>query len=97
MNIVGMDDALQDRVSSLCSSTFSRRIVGFQYVVLAEDLTSALLAIDDDGGFYIPGVDGPLQDNLGESLATIKTENGIPAAAWRGNVVWSERPVLTAQ
>ncbi|HFZ1853095.1 TPA: hypothetical protein ACIJYK_003069 [Serratia marcescens] len=97
MNIVGMDDALQDRVSSLCSSTFSRRIVGFQYVVLAEDLTSALLAIDDDGGFYIPGVDGPLQDNLGESLATIKTDNGIPAAAWRGNVVWSERPVLTAQ
>ncbi|WP_195906494.1 hypothetical protein, partial [Serratia marcescens] len=97
MNIVGMDDALQDRVSSLCSSTFSRRIVGFQYVVLAEDLKSALLAIDDDGGFYIPGIEGPLQDNLGESLATIKTENGVPAAAWRGNVVWSERPVLTAQ
>ncbi|CVB60505.1 Uncharacterised protein [Serratia marcescens] len=97
MNIVGMDDALQDRVSSLCSSTFSRRIVGFQYVVLADDLKSALLAIDDDGGFYIPGIEGPLQDNLGESLATIKTENGVPAAAWRGNVVWSERPVLTAQ
>ncbi|HBH6866669.1 hypothetical protein [Serratia marcescens] len=97
MNIVGMDDALQDRVSSLCSSTFSRRIVGFQYVVLAEDLKSALLAIDDDGGFYIPGIEGPLQDNLGESLATIKTENGVPAAAWRGNVVWSDRPVLTAQ
>lgn len=97
MNIVGMDDAIQDRVSSLCSSTFSRRIVGFQYVVLAEDLKSALLAIDDDGGFYIPGIEGPLQDNLGESLATIKTENGVPAAAWRGNVVWSERPVLTAQ
>lgn len=97
MNIVGMDDALQDRVSSLCSSTFSRRIVGFQYVVLAEDLKSALLAIDDDGGFYIPGIDGPLQDNLGESLASIKTVGGVPAVAWRGDVVWSERPVLTAQ
>ncbi len=97
MNIVGMDDALQDRVSSLCSSTFSRRIVGFQYVVLAEDLKSALLAIDDDGGVHIPGIDGPLQDNLGESLASIKTVGGVPAAAWRGDVVWSERPVLTAQ
>lgn len=97
MNIVGMDDALQDRVSSLCSSTFSRRIVGFQYVVLAEDLKSALLAIDDDGGFYIPGIEGPLQDNLGESLASITTVGGVPAAAWRGDIVWSERPVLTAQ
>lgn len=97
MHIVGMDDALQDRLSSLCSATFTRRMVGIQYAVFAEDLKTALMAIDDDGGMYIPGIDGPLQDNLGESLASLKTLNGVPAAAWRGEVVWSERPVLTAQ
>ncbi|HID8081125.1 hypothetical protein I5Q47_09200 [Serratia marcescens] len=97
VRMVGMDDVLQDRLESICSTNFSRRIVGFQYVIFAKDLTSALFAIDDDGGVHIPGIDGPLQDNLGESLASIKTVNGVPAAAWRGEVVWSERPVLTAQ
>ncbi|HFF9774455.1 hypothetical protein V6272_06315 [Serratia marcescens] len=97
VRVVGMDDVLQDRLESICSTNFSRRIVGFQYVIFAKDLTSALFAIDDDGGVHIPGIDGPLQDNLGESLASIKTVNGVPAAAWRGEVVWSERPVLTAQ
>lgn len=97
VRIVGMDDVLQDRLDSICSTNFSRRIVGFQYVIFAKDLKTALFAIDDDGGVYIPGIDGPLQDNLGESLASIKTANGVPAAAWRGSVVWSERPVLTAQ
>ncbi len=97
VRMVGMDDVLQDRLESICSTNFSRRIVGFQYVIFAKDLTSALFAIDDDGGVHIPGIDGPLQDNLGESLASIKTVGGVPAAAWRGDVVWSERPVLTAQ
>ncbi|AYJ94926.1 hypothetical protein D1220_22810 [Klebsiella pneumoniae] len=97
IRIVGMDDVLQDRLDSICSTNFSRRIVGFQHVIFAKDLKTALFAIDDDGGVHIPGVDGPLQDNLGESHASIKTANGVPAAAWRKNVVWSERPVLTAQ
>ncbi|HFY9976746.1 TPA: prophage tail fiber N-terminal domain-containing protein [Serratia marcescens] len=97
VRMVGMDDVLQDRLESICSTNFSRRIVGFQYVIFAKDLKSALFAIDDDGGVHIPGIDGPLQDNLGESLASIKTVGGVPAAAWRGDVVWSERPVLTAQ
>ncbi|EFE93491.1 prophage tail fiber N-terminal domain-containing protein [Serratia odorifera] len=97
IRIVGTDDVLQDRLNAICSTTFSRRIVGFQFVIFTSDMKTALLAIDDDGGVHIPGVDGPLQDNLGESLATIKTESGVPAAAWRGKIVWSERPVLTAQ
>ncbi|WP_243403112.1 hypothetical protein [Serratia marcescens] len=97
VRMVGMDDVLQDRLESICSTNFSRRIVGFQYVLFAKDLKSALFAIDDDGGVHVPGIDGPLQDNLGESLASIKTVDGVPAAAWRGEVVWSERPVLTAQ
>ncbi|CAB1208872.1 hypothetical protein [Serratia marcescens] len=97
VRMVGMDDVLQDRLESICSTNFSRRIVGFQYVIFAKDLKSALFAIDDDGGVHIPGINGPLQDNLGESLASIKTVDGVPAAAWRGEVVWSERPVLTAQ
>ncbi|MGQ6036542.1 hypothetical protein ACUNGS_19265, partial [Serratia sp. IR-2025] len=97
MRIVGIDDVLQDRLAAICSTNFSRRIVGFQHVIFAKDLKSALFAIDDDGGVHIPGVDGPLQDNLGESLASIKSAGGIPAAAWRGDIVWSERPVLTAQ
>lgn len=97
MRIVGMDDVLQDRLDTICSTNFSRRIVGFQHVLFAKDLKTALFAIDDDGGVFIPGINGPLQDNLGESLASIKTVNGIPAAAWRNSVVWSERPVLTVQ
>jgi hypothetical protein len=97
LRVVGMDDILQDRLDAICSTTFSRRVVGFQFVIFTSDMKTALLAIDDDGGLHVPGIDGPLQDNLGESLATIKTVGGIPAAAWRGNVVWSERPVLTAQ
>ncbi|QNO00921.1 peptidoglycan/LPS O-acetylase [Serratia phage vB_SspM_BZS1] len=97
MRIVGMDDVLQDRLDTICSTNFSRRIVGFQHVLFAKDLKTALFAIDDDGGVFIPGINGPLQDNLGESLASIKTVNGIPAAAWRNSVVWSDRPVLTAQ
>ncbi|HFF8985396.1 hypothetical protein [Serratia marcescens] len=97
VRMVGMDDVLQDRLESICSTNFSRRIVGFQYVIFAKDLKSALFAIDDDGGVHIPGIDGPLQDNLGESLASIKTVDGVPSAAWRGEAVWSERPVLTAQ
>lgn len=97
VRMVGMDDVLQDRLESICSTNFSRRIVGFQYVIFAKDLKSALFAIDDDGGVHIPGIEGPLQDNLGESLASVKTVGGVPAAAWRGDIVWSERPVLTAQ
>ncbi|HEP0388797.1 TPA: hypothetical protein QIT20_002259 [Serratia marcescens] len=97
LRVVGMDDILQDRLDAICSTTFSRRVVGFQFVIFTSDMKTALFAIDDDGGLHVPGIDGPLQDNLGESLATIKTVGGIPAAAWRGNVVWSERPVLTAQ
>ncbi|MEQ0227633.1 hypothetical protein ABLV17_07595 [Klebsiella sp. CN_Kp091] len=97
IRIVGTDDVLQDRLNALCSTNFSRTIIGFQHVVFAADLKTAIFAIDDDGGVHIPGIDGPLQDNLGESLATIKTVGGVPAAAWRGEVVWSERPVLTTQ
>ncbi len=97
IRIVGTDDVLQDRLATICSTTFSRTIVGFQHVIFAADLKTALFAIDDDGGVHVPGVDGPLQDNLGESLASIKTVGGVPAAAFRGDVVWSERPVLTAQ
>ncbi|WP_188240185.1 prophage tail fiber N-terminal domain-containing protein, partial [Serratia marcescens] len=91
VRMVGMDDVLQDRLESICSTNFSRRIVGFQYVIFAKDLKSALFAIDDDGGVHIPGIDGPLQDNLGESLASIKSAGGMPSAAWRGEIVWSER------
>ncbi|HFQ6840858.1 TPA: hypothetical protein ACHSLS_000474 [Serratia marcescens] len=97
IRIVGTDDVLQDRLNTICSTTFSRRVAGFQFVIFTSDMTSAIFAIDDDGGVHIPGIDGPLQDNLGESLASIKTVGGVPAAAWRGDVVWSERPVLTAQ
>lgn len=97
IRIVGTDDVLQDRLNAICSTTFSRRIVGFQFVIFTSDMKTALFAIDDDGGLHVAGIEGPLQDNLGESLATIKTVGGVPAAAWRGNVVWSERPVLTAQ
>ncbi|SQC19737.1 Uncharacterised protein [Klebsiella pneumoniae] len=97
IRIVGTDDVLQDRLNAICSTTFSRRVTGFQFVIFTSDMKSAIFAIDDDGGVHIPGIDGPLQDNLGESLASIKTVGGVPAAAWRGEVVWSERPVLTAQ
>ncbi|MDW5499854.1 hypothetical protein R6Y99_08645 [Pseudomonas lundensis] len=97
LRVVGMDDILQDRLDAICSTTFSRRVVGFQFVIFTSDMKTALFAIDDDGGLHVAGIEGPLQDNLGESLATIKTVGGVPAAAWRGNVVWSERPVLTAQ
>ncbi|HFD2060324.1 TPA: hypothetical protein ACF2D8_001139 [Serratia marcescens] len=97
IRIVGTDDVLQDRLNAICSTTFSRRVAGFQFVIFTSDMKSAIFAIDDDGGVYIPGIDGPLQDNLGESLASIKTVGGVPAVAWRGDVVWSERPVLTAQ
>ncbi|WP_188239963.1 hypothetical protein [Serratia marcescens] len=97
IRIVGTDDVLQDRLATICSTTFSRTVVGFQHVIFAADLKTALFAIDDDGGVHIPGIDGPLQDNLGESLASIKTVGGVPAAAWHGDIVWSERPVLTAQ
>lgn len=97
IRIVGTDDVLQDRLNAICSTTFSRRVAGFQFVIFTSDMRSAIFAIDDDGGVHIPGIDGPLQDNLGESMASIKTVNGIPAAAWRSRVVWSERPVLTAQ
>lgn len=97
IRIVGTDDVLQDRLNTICSTTFSRRVAGFQFVIFTSDMTSAIFAIDDDGGVHIPGVDGPLQDNLGESLASITTVGGVPAAAWRGDIVWSERPVLTAQ
>ncbi|MDT8208222.1 prophage tail fiber N-terminal domain-containing protein [Serratia marcescens] len=97
IRIVGTDDVLQDRLNAICSTTFSRRVAGFQFVIFTSDMKSAIFAIDDDGGVHIPGIDGPLQDNLGESLASIKTVGGVPAVAWRGDVVWSERPVLTAQ
>lgn len=97
IRIVGTDDVLQDRLNTICSTTFSRRVAGFQFVIFTSDMTSAIFAIDDDGGVHIPGIDGPLQDNLGESLASITTVGGVPAAAWRGDIVWSERPVLTAQ
>ncbi|MDK1706876.1 hypothetical protein QOM18_00935 [Serratia marcescens] len=97
IRIVGTDDVLQDRLNAICSTTFSRRVAGFQFVIFTSDMKSAIFAIDDDGGVHIPGIDGPLQDNLGESLASIKTVGGVPAAAWRGDIVWSERPVLTAQ
>ncbi|HGE8406725.1 TPA: prophage tail fiber N-terminal domain-containing protein [Serratia marcescens] len=97
IRIVGTDDVLQDRLNAICSTTFSRRVAGFQFVIFTSDMKSAIFAIDDDGGVHIPGIDGPLQDNLGESLASIKTVAGVPAVAWRGDVVWSERPVLTAQ
>ncbi|TXE34113.1 hypothetical protein FOT62_11135 [Serratia marcescens] len=97
IRIVGTDDVLQDRLNAICSTTFSRRVAGFQFVIFTSDMKSAIFAIDDDGGVHIPGVEGPLQDNLGESLASIKTVGGVPAAAFRGDIVWSERPVLTAQ
>lgn len=97
IRIVGTDDVLQDRLNTICSTTFSRRVAGFQFVIFTSDMTSAIFAIDDDGGVHIPGIDGALQDNLGESLASITTVGGVPAAAWRGDIVWSERPVLTAQ
>ncbi|HGM5294806.1 TPA: hypothetical protein ACKP0P_001372 [Serratia marcescens] len=97
IRIVGTDDVLQDRLNAICSTTFSRRVAGFQFVIFTSDMKSAIFAIDDDGGVHIPGIDGPLQDNLGESLASITTVGGVPAAAWRGDIVWSERPVLTAQ
>ncbi len=97
IRIVGTDDVLQDRLNAICSTTFSRRVAGFQFVIFTSDMKSAIFAIDDDGGVHIPGIDGPLQDNLGESLASIKSAGGMPSAAWRGEIVWSERPVLTAQ
>lgn len=97
IRVVGTDDVLQDRLNTICSTTFSRRVAGFQFVIFTSDMKSAIFAIDDDGGVHIPGIDGPLQDNLGESLASIKTVGGVPAAAFRGDIVWSERPVLTAQ
>ncbi|HFK7186612.1 TPA: hypothetical protein ACG0BA_002254 [Serratia odorifera] len=97
LRVVGMDDILQVRLDTICSTTFSHKVVGYQFVIFTSDLKSALFAIDNDGGVHVPGIDGALQDKLGESRASIVTKNGVPAVAWDGEVVWSERPVLTTQ
>ncbi|CVE54102.1 hypothetical protein [Serratia marcescens] len=95
--LAGLVRGIQEYVEQLIPTSLANRYKGLQWALVDKSGKLGLITIDDDGGFYIPGIEGPLQDNLGESLATIKTENGVPAAAWRGNVVWSERPVLTAQ
>lgn len=97
LQIAGIDDAVQDRLETVCSTSFSRKVSGFQAVIMSKDMKTAIFAIDNDGGVHIPGVEGPLQDNMGESLASIKTKDGIPAVAWGDDIIWSERPALTAQ
>ncbi|VFS43552.1 Uncharacterised protein [Serratia liquefaciens] len=82
-------------LAALCSSTFARRINGFQFVIFSSDLKSALFAIDDDGGVHIPGIKGALQDNLGQQPARITPYQGLPAVYWNDALLWHERPVLS--
>lgn len=95
VRVLGIDDVLQERLAALCSSTFARRINGFQFVIFSSDLKSALFAIDDDGGVHIPGIKGALQDNLGQQPARITPYQGLPAVYWNDALLWHERPVLS--
>ncbi|HEJ7993961.1 TPA: hypothetical protein SMI27_004676, partial [Serratia liquefaciens] len=46
--------------------------------------------INRRGEWFIPGVDGPLQDAIGKTNATIEMVNGKPALFWKGAKVWDD-------
>lgn len=89
------DDVIQDRLDAICSTQFSRRVSGYQFAMFTADKKSVIFAIDDDGGVHIPGIDGALQDNLGQSAARITPYQGLPAVYWNDAMLWHDRPVLS--
>lgn len=95
--LAGLSHAVQEYVEQNIPRSLTNKYNGLQFLITSEDGKKGLFAIDDDGGLHLPGVDGALQDALGQSAANIGTVNGVPALFWQKSPIWSERPVLTAQ
>ncbi|MEL5309468.1 hypothetical protein [Serratia nevei] len=94
--LAGLEKPLQDYVIGVIPDSLKNRFPGVLWGVIHLQTRQGLILLMENGDLHIPGVDGPLQDALGLSAATIKMVDGKPALFWHGQRVWNEHYVTSA-
>ncbi|EOT1930024.1 hypothetical protein ACNHUP_005153, partial [Serratia marcescens] len=93
----GLSESLQAHVSQLIPRGQAVKYRDTAHVFTDETGKAGFGRINRRGEWFIPGVDGPLQDAIGKTSADIKMVNGKPALFWKGAQVWNDYYVTSAR
>ncbi|BEL74447.1 hypothetical protein SM12BL1_07500 [Serratia marcescens] len=96
-HFAGLSESLQAHVSQLIPRGQAVKYRDTAHVFTDETGNAGFGRINRRGEWFIPGVDGPLQDAIGKTSADIKMVNGKPALFWKGAQVWNDYYVTSAR
>lgn len=96
-HFAGLSESLQAHVIQLIPRGQAVKYRDTAHVFTDETGRAGFGRINRRGEWFIPGVDGPLQDAIGKTSADIKMVNGKPALFWKGAQVWNDYYVTSAR
>ena len=105
LRLADMKDAVQDRLKVISETQIAKILsgAGIQAVTLSDDKTKAFDYFDDDGNWFLCGVEGPVQDILNGSSggggSYIRIFNNKPALVASQDTtapLWADYPVVSA-
>ncbi|MEN4235604.1 hypothetical protein [Serratia marcescens] len=96
-HFAGLSESLQAHVSQLIPRGQAVKYRDTAHIFTDETGKAGFGRINKKGEWFIPGVDGPLQDAIGKTSATIEMVNGKPALYWKGTKVWDDYYATSAR
>ncbi|WP_195906838.1 hypothetical protein, partial [Serratia marcescens] len=96
-HFAGLSESLQAHVIQLIPRGQAVKYRDTAHVFTDETGKAGFGRINRKGEWFIPGVDGPLQDAIGKTSATIEMVNGKPALYWKGTKVWDDYYATSAR